>query len=108
MQGRSLVEVAWGRVPEDWRRSIYYQYFEYPSVHAVRRHYGVRNDRYKLIRFYYDIAAWEFYDLVEDPKEMRNLIDDPSYQNVIRDMKTELEVLQKQYRVPDYEVRIEE
>lgn len=77
------------------------------AVQAVRRHYGVRNDRYKLIRFYYDIAAGEFYDLVEDPKETRNLIDDPAYLDVIREMKAELEAVRKQYRVPDYEARIE-
>jgi hypothetical protein len=25
----------------------------------VKRHYGIRTDRYKLIHFYYDIDAWE-------------------------------------------------
>lgn len=39
----------------------------------VKRHYGVRNDRWKLIHFYNDIDQWELYDLQEDPHELRNL-----------------------------------
>jgi arylsulfatase A-like enzyme len=103
IQGRSLVAVAAGNTPADWRRSIYYQYFEYPGFHSVKRHYGVRSDRYKLIHFYYDIDAWEFYDLASDPHEMHNLIDDAAYQDRIRDMKTELESLRTQYRAPDFQ-----
>ena len=37
----------------------------------VKRHYGVRNDRWKLIHFYNDIDQWELYDLQEDPHELR-------------------------------------
>ena len=37
----------------------------------VKRHYGVRTERYKLMHFYYDIDEWELYDLKEDPSEMK-------------------------------------
>jgi arylsulfatase A-like enzyme len=63
----------------------------------------VRTDRYKLIHFYGDIDAWEFYDVVSDPLEMHNRIDDPEYQDRIREMKTELESLRARYRAPDLE-----
>ena len=76
VQGRSLRQVAEGHVPADWRKDIYYHYYEYPGFHSVRAHYGVRTDRYKLIRFYGDINNWEFYDLKTDPTEMHNLISD--------------------------------
>ena len=79
MQGRSMRAVLRGRTPRDWRRSVYYHYFEYPAVHSVKRHYGVRTDRYKLIHFYYDIDAWEMYDLEKDPRELRNVYADPAY-----------------------------
>jgi uncharacterized sulfatase len=101
IQGRSLAEIAAGGKPAQWRQSIYYQYFEYPAVHAVKRHYGVRSDRYKLIHFYYDIDAWEFYDLAEDPTETSNLIDDPRYRDRINEMKAELETLRRRYEVPE-------
>ncbi len=52
MQGRSMVPILQGEKPANWRSSFYYQYYEYPGVHNVRRHYGVRTVRYKLIHFY--------------------------------------------------------
>ena len=29
----------------DWRKSLYYHFYEYPAEHAVRRHYGVCTER---------------------------------------------------------------
>ena len=97
MQGRSLRGVLRGDTPADWRQSVYYHYFEYPAVHSVKRHYGVRTRRYKLIHFYYDIDAWELYDLERDPHELRNVFADPSYSAVVRDMGAELERLRRLY-----------
>jgi len=65
MQGESFKNIVSGESLE-WRDAIYYTYYEYPSVHMVKRHYGVRTDRYKLIHFYYDIDEWEMYDLEKD------------------------------------------
>ncbi len=81
IQGRSLLSVLShkGQTPEDWRESVYYHYFEYPAEHSVKRHYGIRTNRYKLIHFYNDIDEWEMYDLLNDPKEMNNLYDQPEY-----------------------------
>ncbi len=101
IQGRSLRKVAEGHTPKDWREDIYYHYYEYPGFHAVRAHYGVRTDRYKLIRFYGDIDAWEFYDLKTDPDEMHNRIDDPKVQPIVSQLKTRLEELRAQYHDGD-------
>lgn len=98
IQGRSLREVADGDAPADWREDIYYHYYEYPGFHSVRAHYGVRTDRYKLIRFYGDINQWEFYDLETDPTEMHNRIDDPRAQPIVAELKAKLEALRAQYK----------
>lgn len=85
MPGRSLRPMfEEGAAPADWRDATYYHYFEYPAVHAVKRHYGIRTKRHKLIHFYYDIDAWELYDLEKDPQEVRNVYEDPDYR-AIRD-----------------------
>ena len=97
IQGRSLREVVDGDPPADWREDIYYHYYEYPGFHSVRAHYGVRTDRYKLIRFYGDINQWEFYDLASDPDEMHNRIADPAAQPVIAMMKQRLERARQRY-----------
>ncbi|MBM0170555.1 sulfatase family protein [Altererythrobacter sp. C41] len=102
IQGRSLREVVDdGEAPADWREDVYYHYYEYPGFHSVRAHYGVRTDRYKLMRFYGDINAWEFYDLETDPGEMHNRIDDPSMQGVIAGLKRKLVDLRTQYEDTD-------
>jgi arylsulfatase A-like enzyme len=100
MQGRSLVPLLVGQTPGDWRESHYYHYYEYPAVHSVHRHYGVRTERHKLIHFY-QIDEWELYDLEKDPREMHSVYDDPRYAAVVRDLKTELDRLQRHYQVPE-------
>ena len=70
MQGRSVVPLLRGEKPADWRTSFYYHYYEYPGAHSVRRHYGVRTSRHKLIH-YYRQDEWELFDLVKDPHEMK-------------------------------------
>lgn len=101
IQGRSLRQVAAGRTPSDWRKDIYYHYYEYPGFHSVRAHYGIRGPRYKLVRFYGDIDNWEFYDLKTDPNEMHNRIADPKAQSVIADLKRRLVALRAQYQDHD-------
>ena len=96
IQGRSLVPVLKGRTPADWRDAVYYHYYEYPSWHSVKRHYGVRTERYKLIHFYNDIDEWELYDMAEDPRELHNVYEDPAYADVRADMHRRLSDLQRQ------------
>jgi len=92
MQGRSLVPLLKGESPENWRNSIYYHYYEYPSVHMVPRQNGIRTKRYKLIQFY-EFGEWEFYDLETDPDELVNLYNDPAYTDQIEATRKQLEEL---------------
>lgn len=97
MQGTSLVPLFKGDTPNDWRKAIYYHYYEYPGWHAVKRHYGIRTQRYKLIHFYYDIDQWELYDLKTDPNEMHDVYNNPAYQSVRDSLTVQLRQLQKEY-----------
>ncbi|MHC5023118.1 MAG: sulfatase family protein [Planctomycetota bacterium] len=99
IQGRSLVPLLRGETPDDWRRSFYYHYYEFPAVHSVRRHYGVRDARYKLI-YFYNIDEWEFYDLQEDPQEIRNAYGEPRYDDTVARLKIELARLREELAVP--------
>ena len=96
MQGRSLVPLLNGETPDDWRKSIYYHYYEYPSVHMVPRQNGIRTQRYKLIQFY-EFGEWEFYDLETDPDELVNLYSDPAYADQIAATRKQLEELRAHY-----------
>jgi arylsulfatase A-like enzyme len=96
LQGRSLVPLLKGQRPADWRDAIYYHYYEYPSVHMVARHRGVRTDRFKLIHFY-QFGEWEFYDLDADPLELRSQYDNPVYATTVAEMKQRLGQLRETY-----------
>jgi len=97
VQGRSFFPNLKKETPEDWRQSMYYHYYEYPYYHRVQPHYGIRNQRYKLIHFYYDIDVWEFYDLQKDPSEMNNLINSKEHATLINRLKKDLYQLKKYY-----------
>ncbi len=98
MQGQSFRKVLQRKTPRDWRKSMYYHYYEYPGAHSVKRHYGVRTRQYKLIHFYNDIDEWELYDLKKDPHEMKNVYNDSAYTKVAKDLKAELKKLRAQYK----------
>lgn len=97
MQGESLVPVLEGKTPDDWRKEVYYHYYEFPQPHHVHPHYGVRNERYKLI-YFYDLKEWELYDLQKDPQELHSLYADPDYAEVVTQMKASLAKLREKYQ----------
>jgi len=101
MQGKSILPILKGEIPENWREAHYYHYYEHPSEHDVRRHYGITTDRYKLIHFYYDLDKWELYDLEKDPNEMQNLYGDSAYAEVKSELHNRLEVLRTTYQDND-------
>lgn len=106
IQGRSFRANLAGHTPADWRKEMYYRYWQHAPIRPA--HFGIRNERYKLIFFYgqpLDMTgtskettppAWEFYDLKKDPKEMHNAINDPQYAVTIQQMKLELRKLKQQ------------
>ena len=97
MQGRSLVPILKNGKADNWRKSIYYHYYEYPSVHMVPRHYGIRTERYKLIHFYQFGNEWEMYDLEEDPDELTNIYGRADKKSLQIDLEQQLKAIRKFY-----------
>lgn len=101
MQGRSLTPILSGETPEDWRKSFYYHYYEFPGAHSVRRHYGVTDGRFKLIHYYEpDVNEWELFDLATDPKELRSVYGNAALAGEQSRLEGELARLRAQYEVP--------
>jgi arylsulfatase A-like enzyme len=109
MQGHSFRANLEGHTPHDWRKAMYYRYWMHnDNDHHVPGHYGIRTDRWKLIYFYnkalamkgaFDNGAppeWELYDLRNDPREMKNLYPDKKYESVVKDLKAQMERLQRE------------
>ncbi|MDX1565806.1 MAG: DUF4976 domain-containing protein, partial [Phycisphaeraceae bacterium] len=98
VQGRSLLPLF--ENPEaDWRKTIYYHYYEHGGEHQVPAHEGVRNHRYKLINFYRN-DGFNLFDLKNDPNEMTDVSEDPAHRKILAEMKAELARLRKQYDLP--------
>lgn len=97
MQGESLIPIFKGQ-GKNFRDAAYYHYYEYPSVHMVKRHYGIVTEKYKLVHFYYDIDEWELYDRVNDKSEMKNVYNDPKYAKVKAELHKKLGALRVKYK----------
>ena len=103
MQGRSLVPLLSGQVPDDWRTAFYYHYYEgAQQVHNVYKHEGVTNGHMKLIHFY-PIGEWEMYDLESDPHEMTNIYGRPEYADQQAELAAELDHQRELLQVPPTE-----
>jgi arylsulfatase A-like enzyme len=104
MQGTSMRPLLEQTAGDDWQDVAYHRYWMHKDfIHNAFAHYGVRNNRYKLIYWYNDpleqLGAypgdeppeWELFDCKEDPYELVNRADDPDYADVFRDMLARLD-----------------
>ncbi|WP_096438616.1 sulfatase family protein [Alteribacter populi] len=110
MQGESFKSICTGSVPENWRKSVYYRYWEHLKEHYVCAHFGIRTERYKLIYYYGDPLdvkgalqqktepEWELFDLQKDPLEINNVYKDPNYHETLQELKQELNRLREYYK----------
>jgi arylsulfatase A-like enzyme len=95
MQGRSWMRLAQGKSVPGWRKDFLYEYFEFPAAHCVRKHRGVRTNRWKLIHWDYP-EGWELYDLASDPGEDRNLAGLPQYARQEAELRARLSELRRE------------
>ena len=98
MQGESLIPLLKGDSSEWTRDAVYYHYYEYPSVHMAKRHYGIVNKEFKLVHFYYDVDEWELYDRLNDPNEINNVYNNPEYSDIVNKLTQELKEIRVKYK----------
>jgi N-acetylglucosamine-6-sulfatase len=75
------VPVLAGRRPADWRTSFLVEYFSENALPWLvgMTYKAVRTERHKLIHWVNRDGVDELYDLVADPYELANLVDDPAH-----------------------------
>jgi arylsulfatase A-like enzyme len=100
MQGKSFVPLfnKATREKANWRKAAYYHYYEFPQPHHVYPHFGVRTDRYTLVRFYGTENFWELYDLKTDPNELKNIYGQKQVAGLTQQLKKQLDELIAQYK----------
>lgn len=95
MQGRSWLPVLNPRAPK-WRDAFLYEFYEYPAVHCVRKHRGVRTQEWKLIHFWEQPQEYALYNIARDPDELVNLAHEPEHADRVAQLKARLEQLRRQ------------
>ncbi|GKZ16855.1 hypothetical protein AbraIFM66951_006346 [Aspergillus brasiliensis] len=104
MQGVSFAPLLKGETPADWKQVAYHRYWMHRDpIHNAYAHYGVRNQRYKLIYWYaegFDLPGtqeggqpreWELFDCEKDPLELFNVYHDTKYADVVVELTRLLE-----------------
>jgi len=92
IQGRSFLPLFAGPV-DDWRESVFVEFYTYenPFPWLVDMDYrAIRTDRYKYIHWMQHSDENELYDLLDDPYEMKNRINDPQLTGVLDWLRLEL------------------
>jgi arylsulfatase A-like enzyme len=96
MQGRSLLPLARGESPSDWRTDFWIEHLMMEPT--IRKHEGVRTTRHRYARYFEATPVFEeLYDLQADPLETTNLINNPAHRDTLRALRTRTDELQNQY-----------
>jgi len=101
IHGKSWVKLVHDGSDPNWRTAWFYEYNyekQFPYTPNVR---AIRTDQYKYIHYPHgdgspDRHMAEFYDVKSDPIEDHNLIKDPTKQQLIESLKSQLTALMKQ------------
>ncbi len=97
-----------GATPAKWREVIYYRYID--RGHGVAAHSAIRTNTEKLLFFdrprneAEGKSRWELFDLVKDPKEMKNLASDPAYAERFAALKKRFQATREHYDDTDESV----
>ena len=87
-QGRSILPLMYDDSSVNWRETLFteHKFYRFNNWHAVR------GKRFKYIDYYDEAeASYEYlYDLQKDPNEFTNLVGNPEYAQVLKQMKDQL------------------
>ncbi|MFB6456832.1 sulfatase [Chitinophaga sp. Hz27] len=95
MQGESMLPLL-KHTKQKGRDAMYYHYYE-NTVHQVSPQFGIKTQRYKLIRYYERVEGWELFDLDTDKSEMNNLYGKKGYEAITAQLKKQLSALIAKY-----------
>jgi arylsulfatase A-like enzyme len=90
-EGRSFLPLAMRGMPADaWDRDVVYEYYWEWNFPQTPTTFAIRTCEYKYIQYHGIWDKEELYDIQNDPKEIRNLIDDEAYLDVKIDLRRRL------------------
>jgi len=94
-QGRSLVSLVNGNSPQTWRTDTLCEHLM--DATSIPKWEGVRSDRYVYVRYFQQTPVYEFlHDLQKDPDQLSNLVNEPTYAEQLKRMRTRCDQLREQ------------
>ena len=98
-QGRSLMPLARGEEPADWRTDFFCEHLM--DHGAIPKWEGVRGTRYTYARYFEQTPVYEaLFDLKDDPDQLKNLVDDPAHKATLEKMRARCDELRDEYGGP--------
>ena len=92
IQGQSIIPLLQGNI-DNWRKSFLMEYYSYenPMPWLIDSDYkAIRTERYKYIHWYKHENKNELYDLINDPFEMKNLVNEKNMQGIKKELEGKL------------------
>ena len=92
IQGQSILPLLQGK-KQNWRKFFLMEYYSYenPMPWLIDTDYkAIRTERYKYIHWYKHENRNELYDLLKDPFEMNNLINQTNMQRIKKELEEKL------------------
>ena len=99
MQGMDLHQLLEEDPSTRWRNSFFVEHLmDHPQI---PKHEGVRTLQYKYARYFEQQPMFEeLYDLANDPQEINNLVQDPSYTDILYQLRMLSDSLRDAYGGP--------
>jgi arylsulfatase A-like enzyme len=95
-QGHSLTALLKGQSPNNWRDDFFCEHLMNNA--KIPKYEGVRGTRYVYARYFEQKPAYEFlHDLKEDPDQLKNLVGDAKYGEVLKQMRARCDELRGEY-----------
>jgi len=93
-QGRDLGPFVRGETVKDWRHDFFCEHLmDHPGI---PKYEGVRGERYVYARYFQNLPEGEFlHDLQTDPQELKNLVHDPAYAEILQQMRARCDELRE-------------
>lgn len=96
-QGKSLLPILNNEQIETWRTDFL---IEHRMEHdQIPKYVGIRGERYVYANFYEQSPPYEYlHDLQDDPKQLKNLLKNIAYQEVLQKMRSKCDSLEKKVK----------
>ena len=100
-QGASLMPLVYGTKVKNWRDSFFCEHRM--ENEKIPQFVGFRGERYVYARYYTQTPEYEYlHDLEKDPDQLINFVNDPNYEDILKEMRTKCNIAESNIKSVSY------